>query len=75
MFAIAHLCPKGGDSVRCTPADERAVVRILFLQIATDDGIGTTVPDSPRTLPASSGPACFEDDNQEIASNRQTFSP
>jgi hypothetical protein len=73
-FAIAHLCPKGDDSVRCAPADERAVVRILFPQIATDDFIGTTVAESPRALLAGSGPARFEDDNQEITSNRQTFS-
>jgi hypothetical protein len=74
MFAIGHLCSKGDDSVRCAPAGEHAVVRVLVLQIATDDCTGTTIPDSRRALPAGSGPARFEDDNQEIASNRQTFS-
>jgi hypothetical protein len=75
MFPVAHLCPKGYGSVRCAPADECAVVRILFLQIATDDRIGTTVPDSPRALHAGSGPVRFEDNNQENASKRQMFSP
>jgi hypothetical protein len=46
MFGIAHLCPKGDCSVPCAPAGDRAVVTILFLQMATDDRTGITVVDS-----------------------------
>jgi hypothetical protein len=62
MLAIVLLCSKRDRSVRCATAGDRAVVTILFLQIATDDPIEITVPDSPRALPAGSGPTRFEDD-------------
>jgi hypothetical protein len=64
MFAVAHLCPKRDDSVHCPPAGERAVVTILFLQIATDDRIWIYRSDSPGAFPAGSGPVRFEDDNR-----------
>jgi hypothetical protein len=63
MFTIAHLCPKRDCSVRWAAAAGRAVITILFVQIATDDRSGMTVPDSPAELTAGSGPIRFEDDN------------
>jgi hypothetical protein len=62
MFVIALLCGKRDHSVRCAAPGDRAVVTILFLQIATDDRLGITAPDSPRELHAGSGSTRFEDD-------------
>jgi hypothetical protein len=62
MFAIALLCSKRDRSVRCAAASGHVVVTILFFQIATDDYIGITIPDSARELPAGFRPTRFEDD-------------
>jgi hypothetical protein len=43
MFMLVYLCPKRDYSVRRGPTGERAVVTVIFLQIATDDYIRIAV--------------------------------
>jgi hypothetical protein len=51
----------GGEKTEAVSSPGHISRRVFTRQIATDDRIGMTVPDSPGTLPASSGPARSEE--------------